>query len=219
MEQILLPAATATNVGIVKSFAPVQGLTRANLAQRTVVKLRGGGWESPDVLLVDSDEGPVVVKDFSPRRPWIAKSFGRWLIGREKRALEALSGHPSVPRLLGSIDSLALVLEHRGGVRFTRRRPWTFTPEFDRRLRVAVVGLHACGVVHLDLRHHSNVRADLDGRPVLIDFDSAVIFRSGSWAARWVMPLMAGFDLSCLRKFGPLDPAGGGTASGARSVA
>jgi hypothetical protein len=185
-------------------FAPVQGLTRANLSERTVVKLRQGRWESPDVLLVDSDDGPVVVKDFSPRSPVIANSFGRWLIGRERRALEVLSGHPSVPRLLGSIDSLALVLEHRGGVRFTRRRPWTFTPEFDRRLHLAVSGLHDRGVVHLDLRHRSNVRADLDGRPVLIDFDSAMTFRHGSWAARWVMPWLAGFDLSCLRKFEPL---------------
>jgi len=199
--------------------APVHGLTRANLSQRTVVKLRCGGWESPDVLLVDSDAGPVVVKDFSPRRPLIAQSFGRWLIRRERRALEALSGHPSVPKLLGSIDSLAFVLEHRGGVRFTRRRPWTFTPEFDRRLRAAVSGLHECGVVHLDLRHRSNVRADLDGRPVLIDFDSALTFRSGSWAARWVMPALAGFDLSCLRKFGP-QPANSRRASGsAQSIA
>ena len=94
------------------------------------------------------------------------------------------------------------MLEHRGGVRFTRRRPWTFTPEFDRRLRGAVVALHECGVVHLDLRHRSNIRADLDGEPVLIDFDSAVTFRAGSWAARWIKPLLAGFDLSCLRKFG-----------------
>ncbi|MGE4605737.1 MAG: hypothetical protein AAEJ52_03240 [Myxococcota bacterium] len=199
-------------------IAPVQGLTRANLAQRTVVKLRDGGWESPDVLLVDSDDGPVVVKDFSPRRQLIAMSLGRWLIGRERRALEALSGHPSVPRLLGSIDSLALVLEHRGGVRFTRRRPWTFTPEFDRRLRAAVVGLHELGVVHLDLRHRSNIRADLDGRPVLIDFDSAVTFRSGSLAARWVKPLLAGFDLSCLRKFGSRDAGLRRTGSGARSI-
>lgn len=202
-----------------KPMPPVRGLTRVNLAQRTVVKLRSGGWESPDVLLVDSDDGPVVVKDFSPRRPLVAKSFGRWLIGRERRALEALSGHPSVPRLLGSIDSLALVLEHRGGVRFTRRRPWTFTPEFDRSLRVAVAGLHKCGVVHLDLRHRSNVRADLDGRPVLIDFDSAVTFRSGSWAARWIMPVLAGFDLLCLRKFGPQPAVSRSSGTGTRSIA
>ncbi len=197
----------------------VQGLTRANLAQRTVVKLRSGGWESPDVLLVDSDDGPVVVKDFSPRNALVAGSFGRWLIRRERRALEALRGHPAVPRLLGSIDRLALVLEHRGGVRFTRRRPWTFTPEFDQRLRAAVIGLHERGVVHMDLRHRSNVRADLHGRPVLIDFDSAMTFRLGGWAARWVMPRLAAFDLSCLRKFGPVETGSAGTGRQTRSAA
>lgn len=155
------------------------------------------------MLLVDSDTGPVVVKDFSPRHPLVAGGFGRWLIGRERRALEALRGHPSVPRLLGSIDALAIVLEHRGGVRFTRRRPWTFTPEFDRRLRAAVAGLHERGVAHLDLRHRSNIRADLDGQPVLIDFDSAITFRRGSWAERRILPRLARFDLACLQKFEP----------------
>ena len=48
------------------------GLTRANLAKRTVVTLQRGSWDSPDVLLVDGDWGPVVVKDFSPRRRLIA---------------------------------------------------------------------------------------------------------------------------------------------------
>ena len=177
------------------------GLTRANLAKRTVVTLQRGSWDSSDVLLVDGDCGPVVVKDFSPRRRWVAESLGRWLIRRETRVLQALAGHPAVPRLLGSIDPLALVLEHRGGVRLTRRRPWTFGEEFVQQLAEAVGGLHERGVAHLDLRHRSNIRAGMDGRPVLIDFDSALVFRREGWGRRVLLPIFAGLDRYSLRKW------------------
>lgn len=171
------------------------GITRENLAQRTLVALNRGGWDSPDVLLVDTDRGIAVVKDFAPRHPWVAKSLGRWLIRREARILSALRGHPAVPQLLGSVDPLALVIEHRAGARFSRRRPWTFGPAFAEQLLEAVAGLHERGVAHLDLRHRSNIRAGMDGRPVLIDFDSAVAFERGGWGERWLLPLLARFDL------------------------
>lgn len=177
------------------------GVSRSNLAERTLVVLQAGGWDSPDVLLVDGDRGPVVVKDFSPRRRWVAATLGRWLIRREIRALDALRDHPAVPRLLGSIDPLAFVLEHRAGVRVTRRRPRTFGEEFLDQLGEAVTGLHERGVAHLDLRHRSNIRAGADGRPVIIDFDSALVFRPQGWGRRFLLPVLARFDRYSLRKW------------------
>jgi hypothetical protein len=112
-----------------------------------------------------------------------------------------LRAHPAVPRWLGRIDALAFAVEHRGGVRFSRRQPWTFSPAFGRQLEVCVRELHALGVVHLDLRHRSNVRADLDGAPVLIDFASAVGFRPGGAAARWLLPVLALADRFALAKW------------------
>lgn len=178
-----------------------QGITRTNLAERTLLTLSRGSWNSPDVLLVESDVGAVVVKDFAPRRPWLARTWGRWLIRREARVYEALAGHPAVPRLLARLDPLALVLEHRAGARFSTRRPWTFSTEFGEQLQQAVAELHARGVVHVDLRHRSNVRAGPDGRPVLIDFDSALVFRPGSLPARTLLPLFALADRYGLRKW------------------
>lgn len=184
-----------------------------------MIRLHRGGWDSPDVLLVEADSGTVVVKDFAPRRPFVARTFGRWLIRREIRVLRALDGHPAVPGLLGEIDPLAFVLEHRGGVRFTRRRPWTFSQRFGRELSRAVDAMHARGVVHLDLRHRSNIRADLAGRPVLIDFDSGLAFRPGSWSSRWLFPWLARFDHYCLRKwFGRLAPLAGDVPGGTVST-
>jgi len=179
----------------------VSGLTRANLSDRTLVTLQRGSWNSPDVLLVECDGGRAVVKDFAPRGRLVRETFGRWLIRREARVYGALEGHPSVPHLLGLLDPLALVIEHRGGVRITGRRPWTFTPGFVRQLRVAVDGIHARGVVHLDLAHRSNVRAAPDGSPVLIDFDSAIRFKKGGLGERLLLPLLLRIDRRAVAKW------------------
>jgi hypothetical protein len=172
------------------SAEPALGLTRANLPERTLVCLERGGWLSADVWLVDSDAGRVVVKDFAARGVWVRATLGPWFVRHECRVYERLRSHPAVPRLLGRIDGLAFAVEHRGGVRISRRQPWTFSPEFGRQLDAAVRELHALGVVHLDLRHRSNVRAGLDGAPVLIDFASAVSFRPGGLAARVLLPVL-----------------------------
>lgn len=177
------------------------GLTRENLAERTLVTLRRGGWRGPDVALVEADCGRVVVKDFSRRARWLRCSMGRWSIRREERAYRQLAGLAAVPPLLGRLDALALVVAHRGGARFSRRRPWTFSPEFGRQLERSVRELHARGVAHLDLRHRSNVRASTDGSPVLVDFGSAVCFRPGSAGARWLLPLFAWFDRRAVAKW------------------
>ncbi len=179
----------------------MSGVTRANLSEQTLITLQRGSWNSPDVYLVECDDGRAVVKDFAPRAWLVRATFGRWIVRREARVYAALADHPAVPRLLGRLDPLALVIEHRAGARFSRRRPWTFTPGFVRQLRAAVDGLHARGVVHLDLAHRSNVCAAPDGSPVLIDFDSAVRFRKGGLGERLLLPLLRRIDQRAVAKW------------------
>ena len=182
----------------------VAGITRENLQRRVLVTLRRGSWKSPDVLLVEADGGRAVVKDYAPRARPLRATVGRLLIRRELAIYRALAGLPEIPRLHGRIDGFAFVIEHRGGVRITGRRPWTFSPAFVRALRTAVAGLHARGVVHLDLSHRSNVRAAPDGSPVLIDFESALHFRAGSLASRTLLPLLRKVDERALAKWAKL---------------
>ena len=78
--------------------------------------------------------------------------------------------------------------------------------------------MHARGVAHLDLRHRSNVMVDEQGRPVLIDFASAVCFRPGSLLARLLLPRLASVDLGALQKWRERlvpQPAAGASASSA----
>lgn len=182
-------------------FAALAGLCRANLAERTLAVLARGSSASPDVLLVECGSARMVVKDFSPRSRVVRATWGRWQIAHEAEIYRALAGHPAVPRLLGRLDRYSLVLEHRPGSRFSRRRPWLFSPGFVGELREAVALLHARGVVHLDLSHRSNVRASPDGRPVLIDFGASLRFGRRGPARRWLFPIARRFDERALAKW------------------
>jgi hypothetical protein len=174
---------------------------RADLARATVAVLNRGNRRNPDVLLVEHAGRRVVVKDFAPRGRLVRACLGRWIHAREVRALEALRGHPAVPRFLGWIDPLAFAVEYRPGRRMSRKLAGQVPPDFVTRLEAALAAMHARGVVHLDLRHRSNVLVDASGAPVLVDFGSAVTFRSGGLGARLLLPQLARLDRGALAKW------------------
>ncbi len=180
---------------------PTLALDRESLAARTREVLNRGNARNPDVLLVDAGDRLVVVKDFAPRAAWVRATIGRWITRREMRAYRILAGHPAVPRLLGRIDALAFALEYRPGRRMSRRLAAELSPGFIDRLAEAVREMHARGVVHLDLRHRSNVLVDAREQPILIDFASAVMLRPRGFAARRVLPWLARWDWGAVEKW------------------
>jgi hypothetical protein len=181
-----------------------------------VAVLHRGGSRNPDVLLVETPAGRVVVKDFAPRGRLVRACLGPWLNRREMRAYRALAGCASVPRLLGPIDRLAFAVEYRPGQPLSRRVHGRTPPGFADALEQAVRALHRRGVAHLDLRHRSNVLLGEDGRPVLLDFASALCLRPGGLGARWLLPLLARLDLRAVEKWrARLQAATGGGSSAA----
>ena len=179
----------------------VAGLSRVAVVGRIREVLSRGGWGNPDVLLVDSEAGPVVVKDFAPRRWLVRRWLGPWLLRREERAYHRLSGIAAVPRLLGWLDATAIVLEFRPGVYVSRSLAGRLPPEFVADLEQTIGEMHRRGVVHLDLRHRSNVLAGQDGRPVVIDFASALFFDISTRSGRRALELFAWIDHRALRKW------------------
>jgi predicted Ser/Thr protein kinase len=187
-------------------------ISRGELARHTTAVLNRGNSRNPDVLLVEVDGRQLVVKDFAPRDAWVRTTIGRWITAREIRALRALDGLPSVPRFLGSIDSLAFAVEYRPGRRMSRKLAGRVPPEFLGRLETALRDMHRRGVAHLDLRHRSNVLVGEDGDPILIDFGSALTFRPGSLLARWLLPLLGRIDFAAVEKWrGRLSPSSSGS--------
>ena len=53
--------------------------------------------------------------DFAPRHRLVRATLGRWLMARERRAYGWLAGLDPVPRLIGAVDELAIVIEYRPG--------------------------------------------------------------------------------------------------------
>ncbi|NNL65336.1 MAG: hypothetical protein HKP30_03740 [Myxococcales bacterium] len=203
-------------------------LSRAELADRTIEVLNRGNRRNPDVLLVADGDRRMVVKDFAPRGALVRHTIGRFLTRHEARAYQWLDGHPSVPRFLGWIDPLAFAVAYRPGRRVSRNLIEDGGPGFGAALDQAVAGLHARGLVHLDLGHRSNVLVEADGAPVLIDFASAVWFRPGSLGARFLLPRLAAYDLRAVHKWSAklevqrslreaAEGAGGGSSDAARS--
>ena len=177
-------------------------LVRADLAGDDVELLNRGNVGNPDVLLVRRPGAePLVVKDYQPRPAWVRATLGRWVARREARAYRALDGHPSVPGFRGWIDAVAFAVEFRPGRRMSRKLAGQVPADFPDRLETALEEMHRRGVVHLDLRHRSNVLVDAEGAPVLIDFGSAFTFRPGSWLARVLLPPLAWIDRRAARKW------------------
>jgi len=176
-------------------------LRRTDLSGRLLGVLEEGSWRDPDVLLVEAPGGPIVVKDFRRRSSFLRATLGRFLTSRETRAYQALGPHPAIPRFLGRVDAHAIAIEYRPGTRISRTLADRVAPDFLDALEGAVRALHERGVVHLDLRHRSNVLVDAEGRPVLLDFASALCFRRGGLAERWLMPFLMRVDLRAVDKW------------------
>ncbi len=191
-------------------------LARRDLASRTLKILHRGNWANPDVLLVKLRNGRrVVVKDYGPRSLFVKAWYGRWVTGREAKAYRILTGLPGVPSFVGRLDPLALAIEYRPGTRMSRDLAGRLPEAFMDELRAAVRDMHLRGILHLDLRHRSNVLADPEGHPVLIDFGSALFFKPGGLLSRTLAPMLARIDWGAVRKWevrvapsGPADPRG-----------
>lgn len=163
--------------------------------------LQHGAGRKPDVRVAEQAGQLVVVKDFAARAAWLRATLGRWLVARELRAYRALAGHPSVPRFVGRVGPYGFAVEYRPGRRLSRQRAAELPPDFLPRLERAVAEMHARGVVHLDLRHRSNVLIGADGAPILIDFASAVCLRPARWPDRIALRWLARLDERALAKW------------------
>lgn len=176
-------------------------LQRESLGAAVKQVLHRGGWGNPDVLLVEHDAQHFVVKDFAPRSTWVRRLIAPILLRREARAYRRLKGVPGVPQLLGELDAEALILEYRPGILLSRALVGKLRPEFLAELEASINEMHRRGVVHLDLRHRSNILAGEDGRPVLIDFASALRFDPSKAWGRAAVAVIGWIDRRALAKW------------------
>lgn len=136
--------------------------------------LRLGHGYQATVTRFDTPEGPVVVK--SPHRSGLLGAPGRITIRREHRVYGLLAGIEGIPRCLGLLDDLHLVLEYVPGpsLRAYEKRIAN-AEQLYARLLTTIDAMHAAGVAHGDLKRKDNVVVGPGERPYVIDFGIACI--------------------------------------------
>ncbi len=148
-----------------------------------------------DVYALPWQRRPALLKDFSRRPWWVRWTVGRFVLGREFRALRRLDGQIGVPRLLGTAGPHAMLMERLAARRMPRNRERPPSAEFFDRLRRLIDALHARGIGHGDLRR-MNILMDEAEQPYLIDFATSVTAKPGlsGWLTRWVFRRFAAVD-------------------------
>ncbi len=151
-------------------------LSREEIESHTVEYYRTAGGTRPDLRVVETDGGRIVVKDFRNSDFLFRTIVGPILIRREYGALRKLMGVTGIPALVAKIDRYAIAIEHVSGISLDKRPSSDIPNEFYSELRRVIDDMHAHGVAHCDLRSRGNVMLGDDGKPYVIDF-GACVFR------------------------------------------
>ena len=117
----------------------------------------------------------IVVKDFRKNGSFFRNTVGRFLVWREARTYRRLSGLKGIPKLYGTIDGLALVMEYIPGKSLGKIKKGSPLPEkFFNLLEELVVKIHDMGIVHCDLKKANNIIIGQDGSPYIIDWGASI---------------------------------------------
>lgn len=135
------------------------------------------------------------VKDVRRTSTFFRFTAGRWTVGHEARIYRRLEGLDFVPPFRGKFDSDAMILEWIDATSLRQLESPDLPPGFFDALQSCVDQLHARGVVHMDMRHRTNILRSAGGAPRLVDFEIAF------YLGRWLAPLLGWVDRSAVTKF------------------
>lgn len=150
--------------------------------------LRDGRFANARVERVRIDGVDWIFKDFSSRAFLVRHTIGRFLLGRELRALRHLDGIPGIPSQAFRVDAFAIAARYVPGRTLARVEGALVSTAFLISLEALLEQVHARGLVHLDTRGGSNLLMMPDGEPGIIDFQATL-------STRWMpAPLRRWFD-------------------------
>jgi len=170
---------------------------RATLAGAERKLLRDGRFANARVERVRIGGADWIFKDFASRAFFVRHTVGRFLLGREVRALRRLEGLPGIPSQAFRVDALSMAARFVPGRALADTPDGPFATEFLLALEALLRQVHARGLVHLDTRGGGNLLIGPDGAPGIIDFQAAL-------STRWMPQALRGWfedmDLSGIYK-------------------
>ena len=150
---------------------------RAMLAGAERKLLRDGRFANARVERVRIGGADWIFKDFASRAFFVRHTVGRFLLGREVRALQRLEGLPGIPSQAFRVDALSMAARFVPGRALADTPDGPFATEFLLSLEALLRQVHARGLVHLDTRGGGNLLIGPDGAPGIIDFQAALSTR------------------------------------------
>jgi len=165
-------------------------------------------WGNARLLLEHDETGSWVIKDFSVCHPAVRSTWSQLLLRREYKACNRLDGLEGVPQSCTREGPFALRYRFMPGstLREAHDKGCEFPADFFLQLENLVAAMHARHIVHLDLRNARNILLQANGRPALLDFQTAL-------SSRCMLPpvrrLLENVDRSAVYKhWHKIDPAG-----------
>lgn len=154
-------------------------LTRPAVLDRSLLDalprqlLSRGSRFKPAVYRIELAGGPAILKDCAGVPAW-SRPLARWLMRRERRAMERMHGVEGFPPVIARVEADAFVAgmlpgrAMHGEVFGADPRRWAAA------LRERVEQMHARAVFHLDLRQPQNLLADEERGLSVVDFGAAM---------------------------------------------
>lgn len=174
-----------------------QPFDRATLAAAERKLLRDGRFANARVERVRIGGVDWIFKDFASRAFLVRHTVGRFLLGREVRALRRLEGLAGIPSRAFRVDATSMAARFVPGRALADTPDGPFSTEFLLALEALLRQVHARGIVHLDTRGGGNLLIGPDGAPGIIDFQAALSTR---WMPRGLRRWFEDMDASGIYK-------------------
>jgi len=176
---------------------PPAAFTRAQLGSAERALLRNGRFANARVERLSIGGAQWIFKDFSSRHFLVRNIVGRFLLGRELRALRRLQGIDGIPSDAFRVDAFAMAARFVPGRSLASIKQPQVSTEYLLALEALLQQVHARGLVHLDTRGGGNLLLRPDGAPGIIDFQAALSTR---WMPRALRQWFEAMDLSGVYK-------------------
>ncbi len=150
---------------------------RGDLGRAARELLRDGRFANARVERIGLDGTDWIFKDFSSRAFIVRHTVGRFLLGREVRALRRLEGIHGIPDQAFRVDAFAMAARFVPGRSLAGVDAAAIGTPYLLALEALLRQVHARGLVHLDTRGGGNLLMLPDGSPGIIDFQAALSTR------------------------------------------
>jgi len=137
-------------------------------------------------ILAVSNQGTILHYREDGRDLIVKSAMGRGLLRgirqrtlqREYQAYLRMEGLRGIPKCFGMVAGRYLVLEYIRGKPY-REASWTDRDRWFSEFLDVLRSFHSRGVSHGDLKSKSNIMVTDDGKPCVIDFGTAFLFKPG----------------------------------------